>query len=97
MPFDGTNTWVASRGSTTVTKLRASDGSVLGNFTVPSGGYGAAFDGTNIWLSGDTIITELSTSGKVINYVSRFPTSGIAFDGANIWVSGTDFNLVYKF
>jgi ubiquinone/menaquinone biosynthesis C-methylase UbiE len=39
MAFDGTSMWVANRGSTTVTKLRASDGSVLGNFTVPSGGW----------------------------------------------------------
>ena len=32
--FDGANIWVANYGSNNVTKLRASDGAVLGTFAV---------------------------------------------------------------
>jgi len=47
---DGTNIWVANGGST-VTKLRASDGAVLGTFSVGKFPIGVAFDGTNIWVA----------------------------------------------
>jgi DNA-binding beta-propeller fold protein YncE len=34
-----------------VTKLRASDGKVLGTFSVGRGPEGVAFDGANIWVA----------------------------------------------
>jgi len=34
-----------------VTKLRASDGTVLGTFSVGSQPIGVAFDGANIWVA----------------------------------------------
>jgi hypothetical protein len=49
--FDGANIWVANGGDSTVTKLRASDGKVLGTFAVGSFPYGVAFDGANIWVT----------------------------------------------
>ena len=49
--FDGANIWVANDGSNSVTKLRASDGQVLGTFDVGSGAEGMVFDGTSIWVS----------------------------------------------
>src|SRR5437016_1620158 len=45
--FDGANIWVANQSSNNVTKLRASDGVVLGTFAVGSGPSGVAFDGAN--------------------------------------------------
>jgi DNA-binding beta-propeller fold protein YncE len=42
---------VANSGSNTVTKVRASDGSNLGTFTVGSSPEGVAFDGANIWVA----------------------------------------------
>ncbi|MCH7884361.1 MAG: hypothetical protein IIC01_03840 [Planctomycetes bacterium] len=48
--FDGANIWVANLVSNTVTKLRASDGAVLGTFSVGIGPIGVAFDGANIWV-----------------------------------------------
>src|SRR5215468_8755320 len=47
---DGTNIWVANAGGT-VTKLRASDGKVLGTFNVGKFPVGIAFDGTYIWVA----------------------------------------------
>jgi outer membrane protein assembly factor BamB len=48
--FDGTNIWVANSGDDTVTELRASDGTVVGNFNVGSAPDGVVFDGANIWV-----------------------------------------------
>jgi hypothetical protein len=49
--FDGANMWTANYGDGTVTKLRASDGTVLGTFSVGRGAFGITFDGANIWVS----------------------------------------------
>ena len=49
--FDGANIWVANSSSSTVTKLRASDGETLGTFVVGGPPAGVAFDGANIWVS----------------------------------------------
>ena len=46
--FDGANIWVANSGSSTVTKLQANTGAVLGTFQVGTGPVGVAFDGANI-------------------------------------------------
>src|SRR5579863_8516339 len=45
--FDGANIWTANFDGT-VTKLRASDGEVLGTFKVGGAPYGVTFDGANI-------------------------------------------------
>jgi len=45
--FDGTNIWVANSGGNTVTKIRASDGSLVGTYHV-SNPWGIAFDGATI-------------------------------------------------
>jgi hypothetical protein len=52
--FDGANIWVANSGGGgghTVTKLRASDGKLLGTFAVGSHPLAVAFDGANIWVA----------------------------------------------
>jgi DNA-binding beta-propeller fold protein YncE len=91
--FDGANIWVTNFtgfGNGMVTKLRASDGSVLGTFTVGAGPIGIAFDGANIWVSGSNAIIELRASdGKLLLGLGEAgnASSGIAFDGANIWVA----------
>src|SRR3989304_8020470 len=48
--FDGANIWVTNSGSVSVTKLRASDGMVIGTYAVGFAPRGVAFDGTNIWV-----------------------------------------------
>ncbi len=48
---DGTNIWVANNGSSNVTKLKASDGSLVGTYAVGSSPIGVAFDGSNIWVA----------------------------------------------
>jgi hypothetical protein len=76
--FDGVNVWVASMVSNTVTKLRASDGQVLGSFPV-SFAYGLAFDGANLLVTNSTNVTKLRASDGVNlgSVVVAPPTSGL--------------------
>jgi hypothetical protein len=53
--FDGVNIWVTNPGY--VTKLRASDGAILGTFDTGAGAIGIAFDGANIWVANQTANT----------------------------------------
>jgi hypothetical protein len=89
--FDGSSIWVSSGPSRLITKLRASDGALLGTFLVGSNpGAGLAFDGANIWcrIASTTRLPKLR-GGDGVN-LGTFPTglspSGVAF-GANIWVA----------
>jgi len=89
--------WVANRGDGTVSRLRASDGMVLGTFSTPDGPYGIAFDGTYIWVSGDLYIFVLrAVDGSRVGY-RRLQSEGIAFDGAYIWTAEQGGNAVDKF
>src|SRR5580765_3130529 len=51
MAFDGANIWVTNSDADTVTKLRASDGSLQGTFPTGDVPQFAVFDGANIWIS----------------------------------------------
>jgi hypothetical protein len=59
--FDGSSIWVSSFDDNSVTKVRASDGTNLGVFSVPGTPLSIAFDGANIWVT-----------NAISNTVSRF-------------------------
>src|SRR5215471_5246493 len=100
MTFDGTNIWVTNFNSSSVTKLRASDGANLGTF--PAGYYpkGVAFDGVNIWVTNFTAntVTKLRASdGANLGTIPvGFGPEGVAFDGTNFWVANSGGNSVTK-
>jgi hypothetical protein len=98
--FDGANIWVANTGSNTVTKLRASDGSTLGTFTVESNPVSVVFDGANIWVtnySSNTVTKLRASDGTMLGTFSTGTIPyGVAFDGANIWVANYGSKTVSK-
>jgi DNA-binding beta-propeller fold protein YncE len=52
LAFDGTNIWVANSSENTVSKLGASDGSLVETFsTGGSAPQAISFDGVNIWVT----------------------------------------------
>ncbi len=51
LAFDGANIWAADFDGNTVTKLRASDGALLGTFPAGDHPIYAAYDGANIWVT----------------------------------------------
>ena len=91
MAFDGANIWVANKGGTTVTKLRARDGATLGTFPLGPAPTGVAFDGTNIWVStfnNSSNVVKLSRNGTVLRtFTAGSLANGVAFDGSNVWVA----------
>jgi DNA-binding beta-propeller fold protein YncE len=93
--FDGSNVWVANRGDGSVSKLRASDGQVLGTFDAPGAPYGVAFDGKNIWVTGSPYLMKLrATDGALLSKITLLNTSGIIFDGNSLWVAQTPTSLI---
>src|SRR5262249_32492720 len=83
MAYDGSNMWIVDT-STSVAKIRASDGTVLGKFTVGNLASYVAFDGFNVWVTNllDNTVSKLRASdGKNLG---TFPTGTlpltIAFD-----------------
>ncbi len=95
--FDGTNIWVTNQADARVSKIRASDGSVLGTFFLGgSNPLGIAFDGTNMWIAdsgitgvaGTTFVTVLRSDGSIAQTltVNESPQQ-LAFDGSRMWVT----------
>ena len=83
-----------------MSKLRASDGALLGTFAVGSNPHGVAFDGANIWVanfSSNNVSKLRASDGTLLGTfaVGSFP-NGVAFDGANIWVTNISSNTVSK-
>ena len=89
--FDGANMWVVNVNGNSVTKLRASDGAVLGTFPAGGGPQYIAFDGANLWITNfasSNNVRKMRASDGVILGTFSVPdlASAIAFDGRNLWV-----------
>src|SRR5882762_5014438 len=91
--FDGHSVWITNTASNDVTKLRASDGLVLGTFSVGIAGTNpgpVVFDGVNIWIGTQLRhVRKLRASdGSVLaSYPLTGVPSALTFDGANIWAA----------
>ena len=98
--FDGADVWVANSLSNNVTKLRGSDGAVLGTFAAGSGPHGLVFDGANIWVANQLSnnVTKLRASDGALlgTFAAGVTPTGVVFDGANIWVTNTNSNSTSK-
>ena len=91
MTFDGSNLWVVNINGNSISKIRASDGTVLNTFPAGAGPQHAAFDGTNIWITDFTTsnnVQKMRASDGVIIGTFSVPTfpSAIVYDGANLWI-----------
>jgi DNA-binding beta-propeller fold protein YncE len=68
--FDGANIWVGNNSNQSVTKLRASDGANLGNFSLPQPQpWGMACDGTYIWVATGAFLHRLYSFGTITGSV----------------------------
>jgi hypothetical protein len=101
--FDGANIWLATDGApggSSVTKLRASDGALLGHFPVGDAPRAVVFDGANVWVanSGSNNVTKLRASdgASLGTFTAGAGPEGLAFDGVNIWVTNFATNNVTK-
>ena len=102
--------WVVNNVSNNVTELSPTTGSVIGTYPVGSAPYGIAIDSSgDVWVanngngtvgtaSGDSNVTELSSSGGLIGtYTAGSYPEGIAIDSSgNIWVANEGSNNVME-
>lgn len=91
--FDGANIWVSRGIVGSISKFRANDGALLGNFNVTGGeALGVAFDGLNIWVAcGDfsrSLVKLRASDGANLGVVT-LPVDpfSLAFDGSHIWAT----------
>src|SRR3954470_21225580 len=69
LAFDGANIWAADFDGDTVTKLRASDGALLGTFPAGTAPTYSAYDGANIWVTdyfGATVTKLRASDGALL-------------------------------
>jgi YVTN family beta-propeller protein len=96
--FDGSDIWVSNYNASTVTKLAAATGAVLGTYNVGSGPSAVAFDGANIWVTnlfGNSVTKLAAATGALVGtYNVGTAPNGIAFDGTNMWVTNKNSNNV---
>jgi hypothetical protein len=101
--FDGTNIWVGSGSDQNVIKVQASDGSVQDTIRVAGNPRALAFDGNNIWSSGESSGTVNITNGDThtntyfgVGSGNGSVPQGLAFDGTNMWVASYQDNIIIK-
>jgi hypothetical protein len=89
LAFDGSRIWTANGdGSVSIVTPAASVPWTVTTVTIGSGGNGALYDGSNIWVTDNgTRLLKLDSNGTILQTVTVGPASSFpAFDGANIWV-----------
>jgi hypothetical protein len=103
--FDGSNLWVASTASDTVTKVRPEDGKVLETWTNAVSSSAILCAKGKIFVSGETnpgklyMIDPTQTAGAVTTLTSslgELPT-GLAFDGSRIWSANNNSVSIISF
>jgi hypothetical protein len=100
--FDGAHVWVSNNGGDTVSKVRSSDGEVVGTYSSGGGSpWGIAYDGTNIWVvnNGTNTVSKMrARDGSTIGTYTlggTYPV-GVTYDGTHIWVVVNGLNSVAK-
>ena len=103
MVYDGANMWVgngpaANVGIGSVTKIRAADGLIIGNYQVGNQVRGLADDGTSIWVcnEGSSSVTRLRASNAAVmgTFATGLQPRGVVFDGSKIWISNSGENTL---
>jgi hypothetical protein len=98
--FDGANIWVSNQSSNDVTKIRVSDGAILGTFPVSTAPAGLAFDGANIWVahsSGNALIKLRASDGANLGTIATISGFDVVFDGTHVWVPSFNGGQIGKY
>jgi len=90
--FDGKNVWALLANGSLI-KAKAADGSLQGLYSVGGQAAGAAFDGSNIWITDPAanVVRKIRASDgtNLGNFAVQAGPRAIAFDGTSIWVANT--------
>ena len=108
--FDGAHIWTANREDDSISKVRASDGEVIGPFSGFLEPRGICFGGSSIWVAVSGFDPNIWPGLKhITDAVVRLDSNGnpsphavggnpvdICYDGWNIWVTNHDTDTVTK-
>lgn len=88
--FDGANIWTTDFFGNAVIKVRASDGVILGSYSIFEP-WSVACDGASVWIGNSVgIVTKIRGSDLTHEATIQISTSqltGMIFDGTSIWVT----------
>ena len=90
---DGADLWVASPGTATLTRVRASDGKLLDTWTGATGAFGVLVAMGKVFVAGTggpghLYSIDPTLAGTAVTLVTNVPNPlGIAFDGQRIWLA----------
>src|SRR6185369_16913492 len=88
--FDGTYVWIASQFSDSVTRVRVSDGTLAGTFTVGKRPVALLYAAGSVWVANlvsDTITKLNPATGAVAaTYAAGDGPGGLTFDGTSLWI-----------
>ena len=103
--FDGTYVWVATQFNDSVTRIRVSDGSIAGSFTVGKRPVALLYAGGYVWVANlfsDNVMKLTPSTGAIAGTyqpgdgpggIGTFKivdgAAGVLFDGTNLWVVNT--------
>ena len=97
---DGADVWVANHASGTVSRVRASDGKLLENWTGAAGSWGALVAMGRVLVTGADVsrlyaIDPSQTAGAVTTVSTAIGTTptGLTFDGARVWTANLSGSL----
>ena len=96
---DGTSVFVANQFSDTVSKLRASDGAVVGTYAVGHRPVAVAFDGAFFWVANylSNNVMKLDASGAVVaTFATGDGPGGLLATNGNVWVANRNANTLTK-
>jgi hypothetical protein len=98
--FDGTYVWVATQFNNAITRIRVSDGTLAGTFTVGKRPVALLYAGGSLWvanlLSNNVMKINTSTGAIAGTYAVGDGPGGLAYDGSSIWVANRHSNNVTK-
>ena len=93
LAFDGAHSWVGSASARSVSKLRASDGVVLGSWAVPGRPDALAIEGSHVWVASNELDASrllkmrLGDGALVASVAFQSDLKYLVYDGANVWVT----------
>jgi hypothetical protein len=99
--FDGHEIWIANENAGALTKLRLTDGAILGTARVGHNPQQLAFDGVSIWVTNyypNNTVMKLRPRDGVRQHAFGTGTDpeGILFDGTSIWVTNYGSGTISK-
>jgi DNA-binding beta-propeller fold protein YncE len=97
--WDGAYAWVSNLTANTISKIRCSDGTLIGSYATALSPYFSCYANGSVWVgcyNGNVIRKLTAATGAFVgDYAVNLPAQP-CYDGTNIWVTSESGNIVRK-